>query len=245
MPGAGALLIAVVLAPAAGAGAPPLTPAQMAQGRATFERECKACHGAKGDGQGPGAKLLAPRPRDFTSGVFKLRSTPSGTAPTDDDLFRTITQGIPGSMMPGFAELPERERWALVAVVKRFARITKAPPVVRVPPEPAASSTLVERGRAVYVDLKCTNCHGAGGRGDGPSALTLKTDDGLRTWAPDLTRGPFKGGGTPRDLYVRITTGIDGTPMPSYADQASPGEIWALVHYLRSLASPGAERGRP
>jgi len=234
----------LVLAPVAWAGSPPLTPAQVAQGRATFERECKACHGARGDGRAPGAKLLTPKPRDFTSGVFKLRSTPSGTVPMDDDLFRTVTQGIPGSMMPGFAELPERERWALVAVVKSFARITKAPPAIRVPPEPAASLTLVEKGRAVYSDLKCTNCHGASGRGDGPSALTLKGDDGVRTWAPDLTRGPFKGGSAPRDLYLRIATGIDGTPMPSYADQASADEIWALVHYLRSLASQGAERAR-
>lgn len=236
-------MIAAALAPVAWAGAP-LTPAQVAQGRATFERECKACHGARGDGQGPGAKLLTPKPRDFTSGVFKLRSTPSGTVPTDDDLFRTITQGIPGSTMPSFAEVPERERWGLVAVVKSFARIAKTPPPVRVPPEPTPSPALVEKGRAVYVDLKCTNCHGADGRGDGPSALTLKSDDGVRTWAPDLTRGSFKGGSTPRDLYLRIATGIDGTPMPSYADQASPDEIWALVHYLRSLTSPGAERAR-
>jgi len=239
------LLAATVLAPAAWGGAPPLTPAQITQGRATFERECKACHGAKGDGQGAGARLLAPRPRDFTAGVFKLRSTPNGKFPADDDLFQTITRGMPGSMMPSFRELPETDRWALVAVVKSFARITKASPTLRVPGEPAAAPAILEKGRAVYADLKCANCHGAAGRGDGPSALTLKDDDGRRTWAPDLTRGVLKGGGQGRDLYLRIATGIDGTPMPSYADQASPDEIWALVHYLRSLIPPSVEHARP
>jgi mono/diheme cytochrome c family protein len=239
---AACLLLGSALATPARAAGPPLTPTQVAQGRAIFQRECKMCHGGKGDGQGTGAHLLTPRPRDFTGGVFKFRSTPNGELPADDDLFRTITMGLPGSMMPSFKELPERERWALVAVVKEFAKIKKAPRAVSVPPEPPGSPALLEKGQKVYADLKCANCHGATGRGDGPSALTLKSEAGVRMWATDLTQGPFRGGSEARDLYLRIATGVDGTPMPAYATSASPGEIWALVHYLRSLIQKPADQ---
>lgn len=212
---------------------PPMTPGVLADGQALFARECKVCHGARGDGQGLGAHLLDPRPRNLTIGVFKFRTTPSGRPPADEDLFRTVTHGIPNSMMPGFKELSEAERWALVAVVKGMAGIRQASPAVSIPVEPVVTPAHVALGQQVYAALQCAECHGASGRGDG--TLTLKTDDGRRIWATDLTRGVFKGGGEGRDLYVRISEGVDGTPMPAYGTSASPDEIWALVHYLQSL----------
>jgi mono/diheme cytochrome c family protein len=239
----GLIALSVVgAAPVLAAEPPRTTPALLSQGRAVFQRECTVCHGGSGDGKGPGAAVLTPKPRDFTNGVFKLRSTPSGEAPTDQDLFQTITVGIPGSAMPGFKELPERERWALVAVVKELAKIRRAPRPVPVPPEPAPSPPLLTRGEEIYGQLQCAKCHGAGGRGDGPSALTLRSEDGVRIWATDLTRGTFKGGGAGRDLYLRIATGVDGTPMPSYITSASPNDIWALVQYIRHrlVADPTA-----
>lgn len=243
------MMLSVVGGPALpgwAAGPPPTTPALLGQGRAVFQRECTVCHGSAGDGKGPGAAVMTPKPRDFTAAVFKLRSTPNGEAPTDQDLFQTITFGIPGSAMPAFRELPEKERWALVAVVKGFAKIRRAPRPVPVPPEPTVSEALLRRGEQVYGDLQCANCHGQRGLGDGPSALTLKSEDGVRIWATDLTRGVFKGGGEGRDLYLRIATGVDGTPMPSYAASARPDDIWALVQYLRHrlVAEPIAERGK-
>ncbi|MBI3706166.1 MAG: c-type cytochrome [Proteobacteria bacterium] len=234
--GATALMLLLGAAmPASGADPTPATPASMARGKAVYMRECVACHGDKGNGDGPGAHIVNPAPRNFELGVFKLRTTPSGAPPTDQDLFRTITQGVPGTAMPSFRELPEQERWALVAVVKQFASIEAKTKPIDIPAEPRVTPVLLERGKAVYTGLKCFNCHGAEGRGDGSSSLTLKDDAKKRIWAPDLTAGAFKSGKDPKALYARIATGLDGTPMPSYAAEASPDDIWALVEYVRSL----------
>lgn len=228
-------LVLLGLGGARAAGPPPPTPELLTKGRAVFQRECKVCHGAQGDGEGPGAFLLHPRPRNLVAGVFRLRSTPNGEFPTDEDLLNTITQGVPGSMMPSFRELPEEERWAVVAVVKELAAIKETPAPVVIPPEPRPTPERIAAGARVYAALRCAECHGAEGRGDGPSALTLKTDEGIRIRPPDLTRGEFKGGSTGRDLFRRIVTGMDGSPMPSYAGQASPDDLWALAQYIQSL----------
>lgn len=227
-----AIAAALALAPAFG---------QSADGRRVYERECVMCHGALGDGEGPGHQIVNPAPRNFALGVFKFRSTPSGSPPTDADLLKIITHGIPGTAMPAFAELPEAERRALVGVVKALAGIKAPGKEIAVPREPKATAAVLARGRQVYERLECAECHGANGRGDGISSLTLKDDAKQRIWAADLARGTFKGGGTPRDLYLRIVTGIDGSPMPSYASKATPDELWALSHYVRSLA--GATQG--
>jgi len=239
--GAGALALALLVGgptSAATDGTASLTAADIAHGKVVYKRECVMCHGASGDGEGAAAHLLTPRPRNFQLGVFKLRSTASGQPPTDADLFRTITEGLPGSMMPAFRELSERERWALVAVVKGFAGGDKPGTSIVVPPPPPVTAERLAQGKEVYNRLKCFNCHGVEGLGDGPSALTLKDDGKMRIWAPDLTRGMFKSGGDPLQLHLRIATGLDGTPMPSYAAQATSDEIWALVQYLKSLVKP-------
>jgi cytochrome c oxidase cbb3-type subunit I/II len=230
-PACAVLLLAATALPAS-AQRPAATPAK---GEAIYTRECAMCHGVKGDGEGPGAHLLNPRPRNFELGVFKLRTTPSGQPPTDDDLFRVITQGLANTAMPAFKELPEADRWALVAVVKKLADIKSAPRPIAIPPEPAPTPALLQKGRQVYAALKCFNCHGDEGKGDGPSSLTLKDDAKRRIWAPDITRGSFKSGSDPKALYARIATGIDGTPMPSYSSEAKPDEIWALVKYMMSI----------
>jgi cytochrome c oxidase cbb3-type subunit 2 len=220
--------------------APAVTPA----GKAIYARECVACHGVKGDGEGPGAHIVNPAPRDFTLNVFKFRTTPSGQPPTDDDLFKIITNGVVGTAMPSFRELPDSERWSLVAIVKQFAAIGVRAKPIAIPPEPQATAALLQQGKMVYGALKCANCHGAEGQGDGPSALTLKDDAKQRIWAPNLTAGAFKSGRDPKALYARIATGLDGTPMPSYAAEAKPDEIWSLVHYIQSLSTTPAKGKR-
>lgn len=219
----------------------------LARGESVYVEQCVACHGQKGDGQGPGAYILFQAPRNFTLGAFKFRSTRSGAAPTDDDLFRTITQGIAGetgAMMPSFAALPEADRRALVAVVKKFAGINKPGDPIRVPPEPARRD--LERGAKIYERLQCATCHGPDGKGDGPSSITLKDDQKRRIWTPDLTRGIHKRGDSATDIYLSFATGLDGTPMPSYADTASAEELWALTHYIQSLANnPATEASGP
>ncbi|GIX47159.1 MAG: hypothetical protein KatS3mg131_1370 [Candidatus Tectimicrobiota bacterium] len=229
--------LALVLLTTAALAAPPpaVTPALLAQGKALYEKQCAVCHGTEGKGNGPAADFLFPKPRDFTSGVFKLRSTPLGEPPTDADLFRTLTRGLPGSAMPGFAFLSETERWALVAYVKQLASI-KVPPeeVVAIPPETPATLASIERGRKIYFEAGCDQCHGPEGRGDGPQAKELEDDWGTPIFPANLPLARFKGGGTPQDLYRTLATGVDGTPMPA-VEGLPPEQIWDLVHYVRYL----------
>jgi cytochrome c oxidase cbb3-type subunit 2 len=91
-------------------------------GRAVYEARCVGCHGPKGDGNGPAATFLSPRPRNFTLGVFKFRTTPSGSLPTDGDLFRTVTRGVRWTAMPTWHELPGNERLAVVMYIKTRSR---------------------------------------------------------------------------------------------------------------------------
>ncbi|MGI9501981.1 MAG: c-type cytochrome [Geminicoccaceae bacterium] len=212
------------------------------KGKGIYARECAACHGVEGDGEGPGAYILSQKPRNLQLGVFKLRSTPSGEYPTDADLFETITRGIQGAtgaQMPSFAAFSEEDRWALVAVVKDFALIDEPGIPIEVPPAPGVNLAL---GEQVYERLQCASCHGDDGRGEGASSLTLKDDQKERIWTPDLTRGAYKGGGESEEIYTRIFTGLDGSPMPAYGGKATPEEIWALTDYVRSLALPAQEK---
>ncbi len=209
-------------------------------GEALYKKQCAICHGAEGKGDGPAADFLFPKPRDFTFGVFKMRVTPSGSPPTDDDLFRTISNGMPGSAMPSFAHLSKADRRALVDFIKKLANITEKPErVISVPPEPRVTAKLLEQGKKVYSEMKCWECHGLEGRGDGPKAKAQVDDWGFPSLPADYTLGVFKGGGRPSDIYLRFTTGVDGSPMPSFEDSLTNEERWALTHYVLSFIRPG------
>src|SRR5207245_9280645 len=90
-------------------------------GRAVYTRRCVGCHGRDGDGNGEAATFLSPRPRDFTAAIFKFRSTPSGSLPTDADLVRTVTRGAPRTAMPTWHELPLQARRAAIALATPVA----------------------------------------------------------------------------------------------------------------------------
>lgn len=216
-------------------------------GASLYDRECAACHGVAGGGDGPGAYILSQKPRNFQLGVFKIRSTPSGEYPTDQDLFNTLTRGIAGatgSMMPSFVSLSEADRWSLVDVVKSLALIDVPGTPIDVPDRPASNP---DHGSKIYIELECNACHGLEGLGDGGSSLTLEDDLKERVWAPDLTRGEYKGGDTPEDIYTRIVTGLDGSPMPAYAGKASDEDLWALTDYVMSMIEsepPSQEPGQ-
>ncbi|OGL51101.1 MAG: hypothetical protein A3H37_08725 [Candidatus Schekmanbacteria bacterium RIFCSPLOWO2_02_FULL_38_14] len=216
---------------------PKQTPEIVSKGEDTFKRECVVCHGEKGEGDGTAAYLLFPKPRNLVKGIFKIRSTSTGEPPTDENIFKTLTNGLPGSAMPSFKALTENERWGLVYYIKKIANITEAPEsIIKVSKEPAPSKDLVAKGKEVYAKLKCFECHGEQGKGDGPSSLTTKDELGYPAPPNDFTRGIYKGGGNNSDIYLRFISGLDGTPMPSYEDSANEEERWALVQYVRSLA---------
>src|SRR6266540_346710 len=222
------------------------SPGLIALGKKTFEKECIACHGAVGNGEGDAAYLLYPRPRDFTSGQFRIISTWDGV-PTDDDLFRTISRGMPGSAMPSWAHMPEETRWGLVHYVKSFSKrpltvnASHEPDqfgsggagVVTVPPEPVYDDAARIRARELFAK-GCAPCHGATAKGDGAQKQT--DSKGFPTRPRDLTLGVFKGSPEPDQVYRRIVAGLPGSPMPQ-SGYLQGKDGWHLVHFVRSLSS--------
>lgn len=193
------------------------------QGKVIYDDKCAHCHGAEGKGDGSGADRLSPRPRDFTRGQYKIRSTESRELPTDDDLFRIVTDGMPGTSMPGWPRLSDEERHAVVAYIKTFSknfeRATAPPLEIAMVDRVAPSEESVAEGRKIFEMLECAKCHGQQGRGDGPSALTLVDEWNYPTRPADLTMSwQFRGGDATDDLYRRFMAGLAGTPMPSIKD---------------------------
>jgi cytochrome c oxidase cbb3-type subunit 2 len=203
-----------------------------------FEAHCALCHGAAGDGQGPEAGRFFTRPVDFRRGIFKFRSTPSGSLPTDRDLEQTVRRGLPGSGMIAQDHLSDAEIAAVIAYVKSFSTrwANEKPGTAVTVVRPAGLDSLAARGKDLFKKAGCPECHGEQGRGNGPSAKTL-TSGGRPARPADLTR-PLKNGNRPDDIYLALATGLDGTPMPSYRDALDENEIWALAAYVARLADP-------
>lgn len=211
-----------------------------ADGRTAYLSFCAPCHGERGDGRGQVAREFDPRPRDFTMGIYKFRSTASGTLPLASDLRRTVDEGLADTTMPGWrAVLGSVERATLTDYLQSLSpRFVTEPAgeIVPIPPAPPNDAGTISRGQNSYERMRCGDCHGTDGRGNGPSAATLRDDRGVRVRMPDLTRrATLKRVSTDRDIVVTFLTGLDGTPMPSYRDVISPSEAWDLSRYVRNL----------
>jgi cytochrome c oxidase cbb3-type subunit 2 len=204
-----------------------------------YRRYCVGCHGPLGDGNGENMQWINPKPRDFQLAIFKCRSTPTGTLPTDQDLYDSISRGLDRSNMPSWNALTKQERADLVAWIKHFSprwQNEKAGTPIQIPPQPEITPDRVKTGQEVFRKMECWKCHGVEGMANGPSSSTL-TDDLGRPISPfNFTDGsrPLCGN-TDTDLYKIFMTGLDGTPMPSFSDNIKPEEAWDLVFYLRSL----------
>jgi mono/diheme cytochrome c family protein len=210
-----------------------------AVGKQLYARYCIGCHGKQGDGNGENAAYIEPKPRDFTAAVFKCRSTPTGTLPTDEDVFDAITRGLATTWMPAWRPLTKQNRADLVAHIKTYSARWKSETPghsIAVPQEPAVTIDGILHGRGLFQKMECWKCHGPEGRGDGPSAATL-TDSKENPIRPfNFSAGTrFKCGESNQDLYRIFMTGIDGTPMPSFADVLQPTDAWDLAHFLRTL----------
>lgn len=240
-------------------------PPMIARGQALFRTQCAICHGENGDGAGKFAYLMSPRPRNFKAGKFKLTTT-ENLIPSDEDLMRTITRGMPGSAMPPWGHLPVADLEALVAYVRVIhteavraeldaevrggdlntaeyddalaSRTEPGTPIV-IPPEPPIDDLRWFNGRRIYLEA-CASCHGPDGH---PLPEAVKFDDeGFPDPPRSFVNGIFKGGMDGPAIYCRIVKGMKGTPMPAYEGNYSTDELWDLIHYVQSLARSGSQQ---
>lgn len=217
---------------------------QIPLGLEVYQRRCAGCHGENGDGNGPAARFLDPKPRDFTTGIFKFRSTQGGpnSLPSDQDLFITITHGLWGTAMPAWYNIPPDERLAVIQYIKTFSDRWQEEQVnepIVVSREPAIDRAGLERGKRTYEQI-CARCHGEHGKGDGPLANTL-----TNTWGdpvrpanftlPAGVPGGVKLGHNSRHIFETVMTGVGGTPMPAFSQTFSADETWDIVHYVQSF----------
>lgn len=217
------------------------TEAQRESGRQLYARYCAQCHGEKGDGEGYATPHLYPRPRDFTTGKFKVRTTPNGALPTHQDLVAIIRRGMPYTSMPAWPNLSDEDVTNLAYFITTFSpdftNPEMAPQPVPIPSAPGVTNASIEQGRKLYDETGCARCHGTLGRGDGPSAPTLKDDWDRPIRAADLTHGwTFRGGSTREDIFRTMSTGFNGTPMPAFVDGLTPEQRWAITDYIVSLS---------
>ena len=208
------------------------------RGRQVYQRYCEQCHGDRGDGKGEVARWAQPKPRDFRQGHYKFRSTPYGSLPTTSDIDRVIRDGLYGTLMPPFEALNPRARRDVIAYLQTFSSRwrTEQPgaPVV-VPGEPVPTRGAVTKGRELF-GTYCSTCHGDG-TGNGPTAAALVDAWGAPLPPADLTRQRTKSARTASDIFLRVMTGLDGTPMPGFSGTLTPEQVWQIAHYVEALGS--------
>ncbi len=226
-------------------------PGDPEHGEKVYKQSCAGCHGKEGEGNGIGATHLIPIPRDFTAGYFKYKTTQGEGVPSDEDLYRTITLGLPGTGMPTWGDkISEQDRWDIISYIKLFSDDLfedeeYRTPIIEYSGKILPSPQSVSQGKELFLKKAgCSECHGQEGKGDGMKAL--KDDLGVRVWPRNLTQPWFfRGGSEPKDIFSRISIGIPGTPMPSFAEgpkALSQEERWHIANYVVSLAD---ERKKP
>jgi mono/diheme cytochrome c family protein len=220
------------------------TDAQRESGKVLYQKYCAQCHGEKGDGEGYATPHLLPRPRDFTTARFKVRSTPTGALPTHEDLVNIIRRGMPYTSMPGWPTLSDQQVSDLAYYIKTFspdfAAADLVPKPVPLPSPPNMTAESIELGKKLYVETGCVRCHGTLGRGDGPSAPTLVDSWGYGIRAADLSQSwTFRGGSSRADIFRTMSTGFNGTPMPGFVDALPEDQRWAITDYIASLSGDG------
>ncbi|WHZ15798.1 MAG: hypothetical protein OJF52_002644 [Nitrospira sp.] len=249
----------------------PAPPAEMIEaGKRVYFTKCVWCHGVDGAGDGPGADRLWPRPRNFNQGTFKIRHTASGELPlfnynekvpdsNKNDLLDTVTHGLPGSAMPPWEGiLTEEQRLQVLSFVttqlvkdRKFTdKQSETQTILQVgtiKPLEATEESL-KKGAELIVEKKCIECHGVEGRGDG-NAFNLKDDWGFSIQPADWHkcwnfRGSRQDPYNVRNIFRTFSTGVNGTPMPSFADNTTVEERWHIANFVNSLCERDAE-GKP
>ena len=236
-----ALLVAAPLGSVRAQGPDLGTDAQRESGKKTYVKYCSQCHGENGDGEGYASPHLLPRPRNFTTGKFKVRTTATGALPTHQDLVNVIRRGMPYTSMPAWPDLSDQDVSNLAYFIKTFSadfsKPENAAQPIQLPSAPKATKESVELGKKLYEETGCIKCHGTLGRGDGPSATTLKDDWGHPIRPADLTQSwTFRAGSSREDVFRTMSTGFNGTPMPGFVDALQPEQRWAITDFIDSLS---------
>ena len=217
---------------------------QRESGKTLYLKYCSQCHGENGDGEGYAAPHLYPRPRNFTTGKFKIRTTPNGALPTHQDLVNIIRRGMPYTSMPAWSALSDQEvsdlAYFITGFSAEFSNPENVPKPVPLPSAPRSSKESIDQGKKLYEETGCVKCHGSLGRGDGPSAATLMDDWGHPIRPADLAQSwTFRGGASREDIFRTMSTGLNGTPMPSFLDALKPEQRWAITDFIASLSADG------
>jgi mono/diheme cytochrome c family protein len=220
------------------------TEAQRESGKKLYLKNCAQCHGEKGDGEGYATPHLYPRPRNFTTGKFKVRTTPNGALPIHQDLVNIIRRGMPYTSMPAWPTLSDQDVSDLAHYITTFSadfsNKESVPQPMTFPSAPGSTSASIELGKKLYAETGCLKCHGNLGRGDGPSAPTLMDELGQPIRAADLSQSwTFRGGPSREDIFRTMSTGLNGTPMPSFTDSLTPEQRWAIADFIVSLSGSG------
>lgn len=231
------------------------------KGRDGYERYCIGCHGESGDGQGPAARFLDPKPRDFREGKIKFALVAAGEVPRDDDLLAVITEGLHGTSMPSWRFVPLAERRAIVQYLKTFSdRYAKKGEGVTVaigkdPWRGKADKAIAEGERVYHGIAGCYTCHAAyvprkrmyehltsydikveGFRDDLYLPIAKDSQWGAPITPPDFLTDAIKTGYRKEDIVKVISAGVGGTAMPTWAGGLTDRQLWGLAYYVESLA---------
>ena len=213
-------------------------------GEKVYSENCSVCHGKKGAGDGPGAKVSSPFPRNFIKGHIKLRSTPFGKIPTDKDLFDAITNGSKGTTMPSWEHLAENDRHSLVLYLKtlskkfaKFVKKGKTHKIVVITDPPKFTLASLERGKELFIQ-SCSACHGVRGRSDGASTKKIVSIATDAIWPRNLSKPwKFRRGDKRKQIFQTLRTGLSLTAMPMFSPRIFKDEqIWDLVNYVQTLS---------
>ncbi|MGD9366249.1 MAG: c-type cytochrome [Desulfobacteraceae bacterium] len=228
--------------------------ALLEKGKQYYNINCRICHGEKGDGKGfvdviryaeQNGRVIETFPRDFTFGTFKFRSASTGCLPSPEDLQRTIKEGIDRSFMPPQEKISDEELRGVTEYVMtfsdRFEEEDLCDQITAVIPEYLGSPKSIDKGKEVYKRMKCFDCHGDDGKGNGPKANDIKDDWGKKILPFNFVAGNLKRGSSAENIYMTFTTGLDGSGMPSYEDSLTEEERWHIVSFTMKLMGLAGE----
>jgi DMSO reductase family type II enzyme heme b subunit len=213
---------------------------------AIYQKRCAVCHGREGEGDGPAADFLYPKPRDFSLAVFKYKSTESNSEfPSDEDFRKTIREGLTGTTMPAWKTiLSDAEIDALILKIKQLGYWDEeeiAPVPIDLGTMPEVTDALLANGQALF-KKNCSACHGLEGRGNITSGKRLADDAKDRIWPRNLTRPEtWRFTASATNVFQRLSTGIPSTPMPEFATNVSVEDRWAIAQYVMTLRNSATQ----